>query len=370
MRIDAPLIATLEDIVEHGSQARRAEMLQRITNLFIDGAATFTEEHIQLFDEIFNRLITKIEAKARFELSAKLARVDSAPREVVRQLAKDDDIAVARPVLQYSERLDEPDLLDVAKSKSQQHLLAISYRRQLAEVITEVLVRRGDREVVRSVAGNSGARLSQIGFSVLVRKAEKDGILAEEVGLRADIPVPLLRELLVQATQVVQRRLFATATPNTLAKIRQVLAEISGELEIDTSAPVDGAAGRAGINVPCDENLTEATLAKWAIEGRREETIAGLATLCKVPIEDMHRIMANKRADPALVACKALGFGWQTARDVILLQTGGHGMSALTLETKRRNYEKLSTLGAQNVMQRWCTIHGGDHATGPSNDPV
>ena len=341
-------------------------MLQRITDLFIDGAITFTEEHVQLFDEIFNRLITKIEAKARFELSARLAEVTNAPLEVVRQLANDDDISVARPVLQLSERLADPDLLDVAKTKSQQHLLAISYRRQLAEVITDVLVRRGDREVVRNVAGNSGARLSQTGFSALVRKAEKDGILAEKVGLRADIPLPLLRELLVQATQVVQRRLFATATPKTLAKIRQVLAEISNELDINTAAGIDGATPHASINLQCGEKLDEAQLAKWAAEGRCEETIAGLATLGKISIETMHRIMANKRADPGLVACKALGFGWQTARDIILLQTGGHGMSALTLETKRRNYEKLSISGAEDVMRRWSTMHALSEATGPS----
>lgn len=94
-------------------------------------------------------------------------------------------------------------------SRSQQHLLAISNRSQIAETITDVLVRRGNREVVRNVAGNSGARLSLNGFSTLVLKAEKDGILAEKVGQRADIPEPLLRVLFIHATQVVQRRLEA-----------------------------------------------------------------------------------------------------------------------------------------------------------------
>lgn len=355
MRPVVPILSMIEDIVERGSRTRRAEVLKRMTTLFVEGAPGFTEEHIQLFDEIFNCLIAKIEDRARFELSISLARIGNAPHDVIRQLATDDDIAIARPVLQHSERLEDPDLLEVAKSKSQEHLLAIANRSQLAEAITDVLVRRGDRQVVRDVAGNSGARLSLVGFSTLVRKAEKDGILAEKVGQRADIPDALLRELLVQATEVVQRRLFTTATAQTRTKIRQVLSGMANESGINgtfrgrvmpiLAKAVDGI------------SLDEAVVARFANDGRYDETIAALSKLCKIPIESMQRIMENKRADPAIVACKALGFGWQTAQAILLLQTRGHGMSIHGLESKRRNFKKMSASAARDVMRLWCSMH-------------
>ena len=355
MRADAPLLSTLDDIVKHGSRERRTETLKRITNLFVEGATTFTEEHVQFFDEVFNRLIAEIEARARFELSVRLAVVANAPRDVVRQLANDENGSVASPVLQHSQRLEDIDLLDVAKSKSQQHLLAISNRLQLAESITDVLVRRGDRDVVRNVAGNSGARLSLNGFSTLVRKAEKDGILAEKVGQRADIPEPLLRMLFTQATLVVQKRLFAAAPRETRAKIRRVLAEISHEYGIDT--PSHGEAPMPSPNAQSASELDETTLAELAGDGHYEETIQGLSKLCKIPVKNMHRIMGNKRADPALVICKALGFGWQTARAIILLQARGQGMSAHSLENKSRNFDKLSISGSQDVLRLWYNLH-------------
>ena len=357
MRADDPILSTLEDVVKHGSQERRVRMLGRITHLFVEGATVFTEEHIQFFDEIFNRLIAKIEAKARFELSVRLAGVANAPRHIVRQLANDDNASVASPVLQYSQRLEDWDLLDVAKSKSQQHLLAISNRNQIAESITDVLVRRGDRDVVRNVAGNSRARLSLDGFSTLVRKAEKDGVLAEKVGLRADIPEPLLRVLFMQATLVVQKRLFAAATGESQAKIRRVLAQILQEYGIDAVPRDEVPAQIPGSTLQSDSGLDETTLANLASGGHYGETMLGLANLCKIPIESIHRIMGNKRADPALVVCKALGFGWQTARAVILLQTQGHGMSAHSLEIKSRNFDKLSMSGSQDVMRLWHTMH-------------
>jgi Uncharacterised protein conserved in bacteria (DUF2336) len=77
------------------------------------------------------------------------------------------------------------------------------------------VVRRGDREVARGVAENRGARLSEKGFSRLVERAEKDGILAEKVGLRPDLPPQLFHELLTGATAVVHQRLFASASPES-----------------------------------------------------------------------------------------------------------------------------------------------------------
>ncbi|HEY6618095.1 MAG: DUF2336 domain-containing protein [Xanthobacteraceae bacterium] len=358
MSADAPLLAALEGIVKHGSQDRRAEMLDRITDLFIGSAASFSEEHLHLFDEVFNRLVVEIEAKARFELSNKLAGINNAPLGVVRRLAEDDDILVARPVLERSERLAEPDLLNLAKTKSQLHLLAISNRNRIAEAITDVLVRRGDREVVRNVAGNSGARLSQTGFSTLVRKAEMDGILAEKVGQRSDIPQPFFHQLFIQATQIVQKRLLATATPEMRDKIRHVLAEISEQFTHDTMATEDFAALERHDHIEHDTKLDEAAIAELANGGHYDETMEALSTLCKIPLQHMHRILANKRADPALVVCKALGFAWPTARTIILLLTKGHGTSAHTLEGKHRNFEKLSASGSQEVLRLWYKRQG------------
>jgi uncharacterized protein (DUF2336 family) len=190
MGADLSLIPELEEVVQHGSRQKRVQALQRITALFLDGARSFNDQHIGLFDGVFGLLIEEIEAKARAELSNRLAPVGNAPVNVLRRLAQDDDIAVAGPVLKLSPRLAEDDLVGVARTKSQAHLQAISSRPRLGEAVTDELVRRGDREVALRVADNRGARISEAGFSRLIERAEKDGMLAEKVGLRPDIPRP------------------------------------------------------------------------------------------------------------------------------------------------------------------------------------
>src|SRR6516165_9714681 len=159
----ASLIPELEEVVRHGSATRRAEMLRRITGLFADGAARFNDDQIELFGQVLNRLSGDLDAKARIELAHRLAPIGNAPQALVRRLAEDDDIAVAQPILKQSQRLGQSDLVEIAHSKSQAHLLALSKRKGIAEPVTDVLIGRGDRGVLRSLAENLDARLSEAG---------------------------------------------------------------------------------------------------------------------------------------------------------------------------------------------------------------
>jgi len=347
------LIPELEDVVQNGSREKRADTLKRITSLFVDGAASFNDDHVQLFDEVFGHLIGEIETKARAELSLQLAPVDNAPVAVVRKLAQDDDITVAGPLLSLSRRLDEAALVEIAKSKGQAHLLAIAGRGEIGEAITDVLVKRGDREVIRNVADNHYARLSEAGFSTLVKRAEGDGALAEKVGQRPDIPPHLFRALLLQATDLVQKRLLSKAKPETAAEIRRVLAKVSREIGAK-AAPRDyteaqrtiTAMKRAGL-------LDENELASFAREQCFEETVVALSVLCAVPLDIVDRLIGGERADPVLILCRAAGFKWDTVRAIILSRPGKAGTSTNGLDDALANFERLSISTAQRVVSFW-----------------
>lgn len=347
------LIPELEDVLQHGSHDKRTSTLKRITNLFVDGAAHFNDDHIQLFDDVFGQLIAEIEAKARAELSTQLAPVENAPAGVVLQLAQDDDITVAGPVLALSQRLDDEALIDIAESKGQAHLLAIAGRTSIGETVTDVLVARGDREVIRNVADNHHAKLSETGFSTLVKRAEGDGVLAEKVGQRPDIPPHLFRSLLIQATDLVQKRLLSKARPETAAEIRRVLAKVSNEIgakakprDYSNAQRIIGAMKAAG-------KLNEHELACFAREQCFEETVVGLSEFCNVPLDVVDRLMGGERADPVLILCRAAGFTWATVRAIILSRTNKQGTSTKGLDEAQANFKQLSQPTAQRVVSFW-----------------
>ena len=223
------LIDELEDALASKTEERRMAALWRITDLFIAGADNYSEDHVTLFDDVIQRLAATIEKNARAKLSSRLARVPNAPPGVIRSLASDHDIRVAQPVLRHSPRLDDGYLVATAATHSQQHLLAIAQRQALSEAVTDLLVERGDRDVVRSVAQNSGARFSSAAFRTLVERSVGDEVLAVHVGTRRDLPRQHLLKLVERASAAVRQKL-AAADPAAAGAIRDVIAEIDGSI--------------------------------------------------------------------------------------------------------------------------------------------
>src|ERR1700688_573272 len=187
MSIARSLIPELDEIVRHGDPRRRAEAVRRITELFLQGAATFGADHVDLFDGVLTDLVPHTESAARADLAERLSLLANAPRALVGQLAREDEIAIAGPLLRRSPVIDEKALIEIASVKGQGHLLAMSERPALSPDLTDVIVRRGDRDVVRRAAGNSGALFSHAGYSTLIKRASLDGVLTLAVGQRDDL---------------------------------------------------------------------------------------------------------------------------------------------------------------------------------------
>src|ERR1700689_1840324 len=101
------LIAELEDAIQSGFPDKRVATMRRITDLFVGTADRLNEQQVELFDDVLGRLISKIEGKAIAELSRRPGPIGNAPPNVVKKLARHDDIAVAEPILTHSRRLSD-----------------------------------------------------------------------------------------------------------------------------------------------------------------------------------------------------------------------------------------------------------------------
>lgn len=341
MSVLASQIPELDEVIQQGPADKRAETLRRITSLFLDHAGAFNAEQVALFDDVIGRFIKKVEVKALAELARRLAPVRNAPAGVLLTLAKNDDIAVAGPVLQQA-RLDDLDLTIIAETKSQAHLLALSTRLGISEALSEVLAGRGNGEVLRSLAINQKARLSENAFTALLKRAERDDTLAETAGLRSDIPPRLFRQLLMQASDQVRKRLLARAAPDTQAEIRRMLAK---------------AADTVGQPLHKQRKPAEVDIAEYAKSDKYEETIAALAALCAVPVEVVDRLINAERVDPLLILARAAGFGWPTVRAIIGARPGPKP-SNQTLAAALENFERLTAATAQRVVRFWQVRQG------------
>jgi uncharacterized protein (DUF2336 family) len=348
------LIPGLDEIVRHGDPQRRAEAARRIAELFFQDAAKLRSDHVDLFDGLLIDLVPHAELAARVELAERMSPLANAPRALVGQLAREDEITIAGPLLRRSPVLDEAALIEIACIKGQGHLLAMSERPTLSTDLTDVLVRRGDRDVVRRTAGNSGAHFSDGGYSALVKRAGQDGVLTLKLGQRDDLSTELLKQLLAGSIDVIRRRLSEVVKPARQAAVKQAIAEISGVVEQVENRRDFAPAQRTILALHRDGYLNEGALLGFAKSRRYEESVAALSAMSGVKIATLDRLISGDRHDPILIVGKAIGLEWATVRALLLLRLGPNRLPAPTdIEAARVNFARLMPSTAERVVQFW-----------------
>jgi uncharacterized protein (DUF2336 family) len=345
------LLDELQATLAHGTVARRVETLRRVTDLFIDGAVDFSDEQIGLFDDVFKCLINHIETSAKALLANRLASINSAPPLTIRALAFDDLIEVAAPVLSRSERLDDEVLIETARNKSQAHLLAISTRRVLSGAVTDVLVLRGNDEVIQSTVNNPGAEFSERGFTRLVDRAEGDDNLATCIGLRPTIPRHLYLKLIAKASVAVRERLEAASPP--LGDVPSAVREATRLTRTASSAvtPETVIAHALVKSLFEDGRLDEHQVAVFAEAGKFDEVNAAIAALANVSVSIAEDMMIETRAEGVMILAKVGGLSWSTVKAIINLRDDLSGVEPTDLVACKATYERLRPSTAQQVLR-------------------
>jgi uncharacterized protein (DUF2336 family) len=353
-KLDHSIIAELEEAVKSGSSQKRVETLRQVTDLFLHDGERLSEEQVKVFDDVLCLLIARVETRARAELGTRLAPIDYAPFEVVQHLARDSAIAVAGSVLTRSSRLRTSDLVEIASTGGQDHLLAISGRTNLPEAVTDVIVDRGERRVIRKLANNAGACFSDAGYSNIVARADADDELTEILGLRIDLPLKFLRDLLRRATNAVRARLAAIAPPELQDEIKRVLKSIAGMAGEDASPARDFSRAEALAKLLREhDELNDAALVKFVNAGKFDEVAASLAVLNDVPTEMMARLLEGPRSDLVLIPCKSAGLLWPTVEAILSKRPLKQPIAEQTLKLACKDYGRLSAETAERTVRFW-----------------
>ncbi len=348
------IIDELEQAVRSGSRERRVDTLRQVTNLLLNEGERLNGEQVKVFDDVLCLLIARVESRARAELSTRLAPLDYAPPQIIEQLARDDAIAVAGAVLTKSGRLSTEVLVEIASTKSQDHLLAISGRPDLPEAVTDVIVDRGQRKVIRKLAGNASARFSDAGYSGMVAHAGADQELVEILGLRINFPLKFLRDLLRRATNAVRARLMAVAPAHLQEEIKRVLKAIASTASEEVTPTRDFSTAEALVKLMKGRNeLNDATIIKFAETGKFDEVAAALALLISVPTDMMARLLEGPRSDLILIPCKSAGLDWAAVESILRHRPLQGTISKQTLKLARTDYVRLSPKTAMRMVRFW-----------------
>lgn len=176
---------SLREIAYDRSEKGRANLLRLLTEqVFINRKPS--EAEIEIFADIVARLLSNSPVEIRAYVSETVAERSDIPRGLVNALAT-DVVIVAAPVLRRSPILDDTDILHYAETLTIGHLVALAGRKPLRPNVTDVLIRRGDIIVFRTLAENAKAAMSAGSLHRLVEEADKDDDLCQHLSLRTDL---------------------------------------------------------------------------------------------------------------------------------------------------------------------------------------
>jgi uncharacterized protein (DUF2336 family) len=353
----APLafVREIDSAIAESSDIRRASMLRHLTDLFLVDADEYSKDEIDVIDDVLVRLVAAVEESSRVLLASRLGPATKAPPLVLRVLACDNNIDVASPVLTESEQLDIPTLVECAKTKSQDHMLAISRRKTVPVLVTDILVARGDSQIVLSIAKNSGAKFSYKGFDILVRRADGDDELAGCVMRRSDLPPQMFEQLVAMASDAVRATL---AVENAYPKnaIWQTVGEVADRIKTKAITQSADFAPALVLMESLNEagQLSPSKLNTVARAGRFDEVVAALSIMSNAPAHVIETIVKNGHAESVLVLAKVIGLPWDTTRNIIAAVEKHYKRASADINECMAAFQRLKPSTARQIFTFHC----------------
>lgn len=345
--------AMLMDLAREGSSEKRRELLRQITDVFLAQPTERSDKESLLFDEIVGAVAQDLEIQVRIELSRKVADSPGPLRRTARRLAM-DEIEVARPVLERSRSLTENDILEVIEAKSQDHMMAVTMRRDIGEKVSSVLVAKGEDRVLVSLLKNDTARMDRQTFERVAERVENNPVLHASFVRNANIPLDLLNNVYLRVEHDLRReimRKFHGVSPAELEAAleasRNHLSSAYGALPADYQAAKDHIAKltKAGSMLP-------PVLVQLLREERRTAFLIAFAQLVDIEFDLAHRLVDAKDLDALAMLCRGAGFDRNLFVTICIMVAGAGGGISKTQEYGQM-YEQVPVAAAQRALRFW-----------------
>jgi len=349
------VIEELERVFIDGTPEKRADIFQRVTDLFLTSPTELSRDQAELFDDIIRKLMAHLESRTLSKLSMRLAfSLHFAPQTTVESLAAHADIEVAGPILANSHTLSDETLVTIIKSNSQQHLSKIAERSRLSHDVTNAIVEYGDRYVLNKVAANPGAIFSRFGMSALALRADGDDELIETIAARSDVPPFVFNQLVSYATEKVKARLLATASPDVTTDLNRAIEQVSKRmLSMSSTSKLWLDATRVVSTFSQNTELTREKLLQFACAKKFAETVTILSVLSGIPTEPISKLVCDQYGFGAMVLCKAITLDWFTSYEILTLVPPPQDSRSIELDELEEEFAQLSISSARRILSYW-----------------
>ncbi|MEM1289301.1 MAG: DUF2336 domain-containing protein [Pseudomonadota bacterium] len=337
----------------HG-QKERNELMSQVAQLYSMTNERIDPEMVAVYDTVLLRLADMVEEEALAFVAERLAPLTNAPRTMMRRLAK-EPINVARPVLQQSPVLSDEDLVEIAGESSNEHLEAIAGRETVPQIVSAVLVDRGDRPVKMRLTRNRGADLSTRSYNQLVEESESDEDLQFSLAEREDLPPNVVKALIEVGTETVRNKLLARGAAEAAHRVNEAATLAAERLSNEqwlSRYNFDAAYRNVSVQVKT-QPLTEPMLASAASSSKFAEAVVMFALMAGVPLEDVKHWSVRTDPKPFLVVAKAIDLSSATVGKFLQIGPWLRRLDRDVREKALTDYAKIDSDVAGKILQQW-----------------
>jgi len=336
----------------------RRRLLENMTDLFLSPDARLSERERALMEEIIVKLVHDMEMAVRRELSERLASADGAPKELVILLAN-DAIDIARPILERSRLLQDTDLIEIVKQRTQEHRLAVASREGLNEAVSQALIDFGDDQVIERLIANRDSRISRPAIEYLVEESRRVDRFQQPLLQRIDLPIDLVHRMFWWVSAGL-RQAILTSHPIDEVLLDELLEESAAVAA--KSEPRESDAERLAAAVTDRGAMSERYILQNLRSGHILAAIAGLAKMAGADLATVRRVVFDPSGEALAACCKAADLSRSGFAAVFLLtreaQERGNVIEPGRVEAMMRLYDGLDRRQARAALRLWMRDDG------------
>lgn len=318
----------------------------------------------QHFGHLLGDLSSKADVEARTELANRVAGVDTAPEDLVRQLAR-DEIAVALPVLERSTVLADADLVEIVRSRGGEHQASVARRPVVAESVSSALVEVGHVDAVQTLLKNAGARINRLAMEKAIDRSRHETKLQGPLVDRHDMPVDLLQDMFWFSSSDLRKKIVAissAADPADFAGAKPAASRSA--LPLKEKDKIEHRRARTYIqNMKAAGQFGRPLLIDLFRRRAFLELIIGFALLVNVSEATALHILSDENGESLVLACRASGFDLSTFMVFASFGTLEHPRPAKVLADMKTMFDTISVAVAKRVMRFWRireSVSGGE----------
>lgn len=309
------------------TRAGRETLASAVGDLFGAESGTLNESEQAIMYDILSKLVRDVETTVRQKLAQKLSRVDTAPHELIIELAN-DQIEVSLPVLQRSNVLRDSELIEIIHHRTMEHQLAISMRPAISEPVSDALVETNNPVVITTLLQNRGSAMSVNALARLVDHSEQEEAYRK--------PLLKRRELSQEMAQKMYWWVSAALRQDIMSRYELCPDDFDGAMEgaVQDSLHESGHAVR-----PADDSLmslltldevAQHRMVKALREGKIPMFQSMLSQASGLPLPELRRIMFETGGENLAIACRSINLAPNVFAAIYrLLRSGGRSKESL-----------------------------------------